>query len=283
MKKRLFALFAVAVVFLTTAICVFALPCEYPSYYKYFENDLRYYGGRPQDDYTVSEQAYASTVCAYCGQTVYYNLIVRSPRYMSAQTVYGDIFIVSSYNNRDVDRNVLATINDTSKGCVVTLGKDIISNCDVMSKGDYLYLYVHRDTMRTSASTTPLFGAVIKHDSIIGERISNNIPINIGDNASYALRLSCTSLIYDLVYYEADGNSYDEGYKYGYYNGVIRGQNDAHILGDIDGFFDGFFRGVSTFFQPILSLGVGEFTIGNFLEIILSLYLVMVVIKIIRS
>ena len=79
---------------------------------------------------------------------------------------------------------------------------------------------------------------------------------------------------------EQGTGSYNEGYQAGFADGTINGQdfNDA-----FNTFFYSFFDGLSGFFAPILSLGVGNLTIGSIVGVIGFVVILVLIIRLIRG
>lgn len=282
MKRRLFAFLAVAVILVMTAMASYAAPVTYPLYKEYFPKSIVFDGGVVQDNWSnTNYNRYSQTVCASCGQIVWYNLVCVGKGDRRSEII-DDVFCFSGYDNAESDVSVLSLINDTSIGCVVTQGKGIYSNCDYLYMNGNTYIYFHHE-MATNSYAPPCYGAVIDGESDVGIRIKGNIFDSLGDMAMYAFRLTCVSVIYDLAYYSGADATYNDGYKNGYYQGIIRGQEDAKILSDFDGFFDGLFSGFAGFISPILDIGIGSFTVYNVLQLLLTVYLVLALIKIMKG
>ena len=79
---------------------------------------------------------------------------------------------------------------------------------------------------------------------------------------------------------EAGSGDYNAGFQAGYNAGKIDGQdfNDA-----FNTFFYSFFDGLSGFFSPLLSLGVGNLTIGSIVGLIGVVILVVFMIKLVKG
>lgn len=85
---------------------------------------------------------------------------------------------------------------------------------------------------------------------------------------------------FDLGKKEASIDSYNEGFQNGYKEGEIEGQETNEAL---DVVFDGIFRGISGFFAPFLSLGIGNLTVGSLLGLWLTVIVIMLILKIVRG
>lgn len=109
-----------------------------------------------------------------------------------------------------------------------------------------------------------------------GETSGYNTGYEAGETAGYESG-------YDEGYQaglEQGTGSYNEGYQAGFADGTINGQdfNDA-----FNTFFYSFFDGLSGFFAPILSLGVGNLTIGSIVGVIGFVVILVLIIRIIRG
>lgn len=285
MKKRLLALMFVAVIFSITAIGSFASPITTPCYDRYFSEDLKIKRGQAQDVYVGASNKWILYTCPSCGQSTWKNNVLQDVR--NNDVVEGDIFVFADYNTYWIGYGTgrmcrMGAVNDTSQGCVVTRGKGVWNNVDIASDG---YVYVHRayDTMSTTAYDTPTFGAIINGTSALGQRLTENLENNEGAMANGALRLNVTNFAYDLVYISGSNSAYADAYQHGFYEGKIQGQEDAQVLLDISDVLNGVFGGIGSFFDPILDLGVFGITVQGIIELMLSLYLALLIIRIIRG
>lgn len=81
---------------------------------------------------------------------------------------------------------------------------------------------------------------------------------------------------YDKGYQEGSEATYSEAYNLGY----ARGQNTENIVGNA---LSGFFTGMQNFFFPFLQIGIGSFTLSNLLGIIATVFIVIIILKIVRG
>lgn len=285
MKRRLFCIFAVAVIVLSMAVSSFAeMPNTTPQYVREFSSSILASGGQNQDVYTSNyRNVWTSFTCPYCGQSC-----SRQIQFTTSQPYNGHFYVTSFYNtfwqgDGSSQANAFSgIINDTSSGCVYNKGIGIYKYCDYyLSNGRYTY-YVHYN-MNTYAIQSPYYTSIIDKDSVIGERLVNGAQDNLAVSTNVALSLTMVSPLYDLYAIGDTSGSYKDGYRNGFYNGVVRGQNDANVLNDFEGFFNGLFRGFGAFIDPFLDIGIGKFTVYNVVQLLLTVYLVLGLLKIIRG
>ena len=91
---------------------------------------------------------------------------------------------------------------------------------------------------------------------------------------------------------DAMKSSYEQGYKKGKIDGINIARPEAYNQGYIDGqatneivgnTIEGFFSGLTNFFGPFLSIGIGGFTLFNLLGILFTTFVVLIILKIIRG
>lgn len=285
MKRRLFCIFAVAVIVLSMAVVSFAeMPNTTPQYVREFSNSILASGGQTQEGYTSNyRNVWTSFTCPYCGQSC-----SRQIQFSASQPYNGHFYLTSFYNtfwqgDGSSQANAFSgIINNTSSGCVYNKGIGIYKYCDYyLSNGRYTY-YVHYN-MNTVAVQSPYYTSIIDKDSVIGERLVNGAQDNLAVSSNVALSLTMVSPLYDLYAIGDVSGSYNDGYINGFYNGKIQGQEDAEVLKDFEGFFNGLFRGFGAFIDPVLDIGIGKFTVYNVVQLLLTVYLVLGLLKIIRG
>lgn len=285
MKRRLFCVIAVAVIVLTMAVTVFAeMPNTTPQYVREFSSSILASSGQTQEQYTDSyRNVWTSYTCPDCGQTC-----SRQVQFSASQPYNGHFFVTSFYNtfwqgNGSTQANAFSgIINNTSEGCAYTKGIGTYNYCDYVRISGRYYYYVHY-SMNQVAVQSPYYTSIIDKDSFIGERLINGAIDNLAVSTNVALSLTMVSPLYDLYAVGDTSGAYADGYRNGYYNGVIRGQEDSAVLNDFGGFFDGLFSGTATFFEPFLEMGIGAFTVQNIIELALTVYLALIILKIIRG
>lgn len=285
MKRRLFCIFAVAVIVLSMAVVSFAeMPNINPQYVREFSNSILTSGGQSQETYTINPRnVWTTFTCPYCGQTC-----SRQVQFTSSRPYNGHFYVTSFYNtfwqgDGTVQANAFSgIINDTSSGCVYNKGIGIYKYCDYyLSDGRYTY-YVHYN-MNTYAIQSPYYTSIIDKDSVIGERLINGAQDNLAVSANVALSLTMVSPLYDLYSIGDTSGAYNDGYRRGFYNGKIQGQEDAQVLNDLSDVFDGIFRGLGSFFAPVLGIGINGITVQSILELMITIYLAMMIIRIVRG
>ena len=285
MKRRLFCSIAVAVIVLTMAVTAFAsMPNTTPQYVREFASSILASGGQQQEQYTDSyRNVWVSYTCPDCGQPC-----SRQVQFTASQPYYGHFYVTSFYNtfwqgDGSTQANAFSgIINNTAEGCVYRKGIGIYKYCDYVNvNGRYSY-YVHY-TMNQVSIQSPYYTSIINKDSVIGERLVNGAQDNLAVSANTALSLTMVSPLYDLYAVGDVSGSYASGYKNGFYNGKIQGQEDAYVLNDFEGFFNGIFRGFGAFIDPVLDIGIGRFTVYNVVQLLLTVYLVLSLIKIVRG
>ena len=87
-------------------------------------------------------------------------------------------------------------------------------------------------------------------------------------------------------------SSYEQGYAQGKRDGINLARPEAYQEGYTDGqatnelvgnTIEGFFNGLTNFFGPFLSIGIGEFTLFNLLGVLVTTFIVLIILKIIRG
>ena len=65
-----------------------------------------------------------------------------------------------------------------------------------------------------------------------------------------------------------------------YQEGYADGQATNELVGNT---IEGFFNGLTNFFGPFLSIGIGGFTLFNLLGILVTTFIIIIILKIIRG
>ncbi len=109
-----------------------------------------------------------------------------------------------------------------------------------------------------------------------GQEAGYNQGYTAGESAGYEIG-------YDEGYQaglDQGTGSYNEGYQAGYADGTINGQNVDEI---VNNGISGFFEGLSTFFSPFFSIGIGNLTVSTVLEVVIFAFFILLIVKIIRG
>ena len=275
-KRRLFAVVCVALTLLLTGVGVFALQ---PSQINPVADTYGFWQNQKQDG--AEQYAFFEYSCS-CGSTLY-GLDLDHTIYM------GDIVNIASTAGTGqltyADCGVVAyfTPSDPHETTAHRLGEFYLDDCDTQ----IIYTAMAKPT--TSASLVILVEST-GAETLISDRAfyaSNIVGGATNTVRTYAL-INALSSIYDANIYnkglsDGYGVARDEFYNEGYQHGYADGQINASENADAFELFDNLFEGVTDGLIPILSFEVFGFSIMGLLSLLVTGFVIMLIVKIIRG
>lgn len=280
MKKRIFAVLGLVVILSTLGVTIFA---QEPNIISPAVEYLGYWQNRPQNDgYSTHWSSINCPVCGVAG----YNLVLYDPEGDRKPLNDGDIIAVvtteeATRNESQFDIGYVKNVND------------LHTPTDHINGRLYYWTIDNKDVIFTvtpkPANTNAPFSWLVcpttaKGYSEVRAMVDDYVVGNINNYVrGYASAFVVQSFYTDVLVEELteglNESLYNEGYQNGYADGQI---NATENIGAFQ-LFDDLFEGVTQGLMPVLTFNVYGFTIIGLLTLLVSAFVIMLIVKVIRG